>query len=83
MYEQCQFHLKSHVTFLLVKTYDILGPIMGYTQCTLKLRLVKLLFVIFGHCSYYFWSTGTVPGNIAPDFSEQIGIEGLYISKQF
>ena len=34
-----------------------------YTQCTLKLRPVKLLFVIFGRLSYSFFVILMVSGN--------------------
>jgi len=34
-----------------------------YTQCTLKLRPVKLIFVIFGRLSYSFFVILMVSGN--------------------
>ena len=36
---------------------------MDYTGCTLKLRAVKLLFVIFGRLSYSFFVQIMVSGN--------------------
>ena len=35
----------------------------SYTQCTLKLRPVKLIFVIFGRLSYSFFVILMVSGN--------------------
>ena len=42
------------------QNYD---PLTQYTACTLKLRPVKLLFVIFGRLSYSFFLNVMVWGN--------------------
>ena len=61
------FRFKFHAPSLkILKIPEFNLPIYGditYTQCTLKLRPVKLLFVIFGRLSYSFFVHLMVWGN--------------------
>ena len=47
-----------HLHLITSQGYELI-----YTQCTLKLRPVKLLFVIFGHLSYSFFANLMFWGN--------------------
>ena len=60
-------HVKSskndHLGFLCAFNSSNRGAWKHYTACTLKLRPVKLLFVIFGRLSYSFFVNLMVWGN--------------------
>ena len=55
------YHIELYHMSHMIWTYITRN--ITYTQCTLKLRPVKLLFVIFGRLSYSFFVHLMVWGN--------------------